>query len=67
MLKDSLQNTPESTVVVSDEDKDNIKKSNDATIDFISNPEAKAEAEKYADSKSLGELEEELYDTNICD
>ena len=67
MLKDSLQNTPESTVVVSDEDKDNIKKSNDATIDFIKDPDAKAEAEKYADSKSLDQLEEELYDTNICD
>jgi conjugal transfer/entry exclusion protein len=67
MLKDSLQNTPESTVVVSDEDKDNIKKSNDATIDFIKDPDAKAEAEKYADSKSLDQLEKELYDTNICD
>jgi hypothetical protein len=68
MLKDLAEKvTVTPPVEITDEEKTNIKNSNDITNSFIQDPTALAEAEKYADSKSLENLEDELFDTNICE
>lgn len=67
MLKDLADQVPEKApVVISDEEKDTVKSSNDTANKFIEDPGVLAEAEAYADSKSLDELESELYKTKIC-
>jgi hypothetical protein len=68
MLKDAAENVQETPPVeLTNDEKALVNTANTSIIDFINDPELKKEAEDYADSKSLDELENELFDTNICD